>query len=294
MVPGNHTVLSCALASAILTLPGVLAAQDSPSTVQVLRNIEYAKPAGRSLKLDLYIPKSVAKPMPVVMWVHGGGWREGTKDIPMVLPLVPLGFAVASIDYRLSQEAKFPAQIYDCKAAVRWLRQHGPEYGLDPGRIGAAGASAGGHLVALLGTTGDDASLDGPEGSAGVSSRVQAVCDFFGPTNLTDLGSEYSKSQVNLVANLLGGSINQNWDEARAASPIFHVDRNSAPFFIAHGDSDPVVPLEQSEELNAALKSAGVPSTLYVVKGGGHGFDDPAAFGGAVAFLQKYLRVSPR
>lgn len=268
----------------------MIPAQETDLSVEAIRNIEYARPEGFSLKMDLYIPKGVARPMPVVMWIHGGGWREGSKAMPMVLPLVPLGFAVASIDYRLSQTAIFPAQIYDCKAAVRWLRVHAAEHGFDPNRIAVAGASAGGHLAALLGTTARHRELEGDEGNPGVSSRVQAVIDLFGPTNLTDLSREYSISQTNVIAELLGGSIYSSWANAQAASPVLYVDKFSSPFYIAHGDADPVVPMEQSVELDSALKKAGVPSTLYIVKGGGHGFNDPVAFAGVVNFLGRYLK----
>jgi acetyl esterase/lipase len=288
-------ISSYACAAVALGLPALLSAQDTtaPSPVETVRNIEYARPNGFSLKLDLYIPGGVLKPMPVVMWVHGGGWCEGNKNIPMMLPLVQLGFAVASIDYRLSQQAIFPAQIYDCKAAVRWLRANASRYGFDPNRIGAAGASAGGHLVALLGTTADRPEMEGEEGNPGVSSAVQAVCDFFGPTDFTDLGPSYSASPTTLIARLLGGSIDDKMEEAKAASPVLFVDAHSAPFYIAHGDQDRVVPLQQSVELDAALRKAGVPSTLYIVKGGGHGFNDPAAFAGAALFFRRYLQIPP-
>jgi acetyl esterase/lipase len=283
--------MAAALAFSIST---PLRAQDAmallnSSSIQTVKNLEYAKPNGHPLALDLYIPKGVAKPMPVVLWVHGGGWMEGNKDIPWILPLAPLGFAVASIDYRLVPYALWPAQIYDCKAAVRWLRSHASDYGIDPNRIGAVGASAGGQLVALLGLTANNPELEGNEGVTGVSSAVQAVCDFFGPTNFTDLGREYSLSSTNFVAGLLGGPIVKNWDEARRASPVNYVSAQACPFFVAHGDRDRIVPIEQSQELVAALKKAGVPCTFYVARGGGHGFRDPAAFADAVAFLEKYL-----
>jgi acetyl esterase/lipase len=279
--------------AAFLALAGSSRAQDVPlDTLTISRDVEYAKVGARSLKLDIYVPKAVAKPMPVVIWIHGGGWRMGTKDAPMVLPLTQLGFAVVSIDYRLSQEAIFPAQIYDCKAAVRWVRAHATQYGFDPNRIGAAGASAGGHLVALLGTTSSPDVLEGDEGNPGVSSAVQAVCDFFGPTDFTDLGPAFSAGTDNLVAELLGGAIDKNRALARQASPVFHVNAQSAPFYIGQGDADTVVPVAQSIELDAVLKKAGVPSTLYIVKGGGHMFYDAAAFQVAVDFLRHYLHVT--
>ena len=260
-------------------------------SVQIVRDIEYAKPNGQSLRMDLYIPKAAAKPMPVVLWVHGGGWHNGNKSGPIILPLLGKGMAVASINYRLTPDGIFPDQIFDCKAAVRWLRAKGGAYGLDPNRIGAAGASAGGHLVALLGTTADNPSLEGNEGVTGVSSSVQAVCDFFGPTNLTDMDTQFLKSPMNPVAHLLGGPIVDKWTLAQQASPVFYVTPKSAPFFIIQGDADQTVPPEQSTQLEAALKKANVPSTLYMVKGGRHGVRDAVAFGQAEAFLQHYLKV---
>jgi acetyl esterase/lipase len=294
-VLNSYRGLSVATMAAILTLPRVpLMAQsgEDAGSVNVHRDIEYAAVDGQSLKLDLYIPKGVAKPMPVVIWVHGGAWREGSKRIPMVLPLVPLGFAVASIDYRLTQEAVFPAQIYDCKAAVRWVRAHAADYGFDPNHIGAVGASAGGMLVALLGTTADVPALEGNEGNLGVSSAVQVVCDFFGPTDFTNLTANYTEWQTNIVGELLGGSARENRAKARMASPVAYVNAQACPFYIVHGDKDRVVPMEQSIEFYNVLRKAGVPATLYTVKGGGHGFNDPLAFAGAASFLEQYLRGS--
>jgi acetyl esterase/lipase len=292
-VPNPSLLLNYTLAAVLAGLPLPSSAQDANGAIETHKDIIYAQVGAHSLKLDLYIPKGVARPMPVVMWVHGGGWRMGNKDIPWIMPLVPLGFAVASIDYRLSQEAIWPAQIHDCKAAVRWLRKNGPDYGLDPNRIGAVGASAGGQLVALLGTTADHPELEGTEGSPGVSSAVQAVCDFFGPTNFTDLSRDYDVSQTNFVAELLGGPIVKKWAEAQSASPVFYVSSRACPFFIAHGDQDKIVPVEQSIEFADALKKAGVPTTLIIVKGGGHGFNDPPTFAAAFAFLQRVLQVKP-
>lgn len=267
-------------------------APSSPPWTKVA-NIEYAKVGDKSLTLDLYLPKNAAKPMPVVMWVHGGGWHAGSKESVGVLSLVPLGFAVASINYRFSQEAVFPAQIYDCKAAVRWLRAHAPEYGFNPDKIGAAGDSAGGHLVALLGTTARNKDLEGDEGNPGISSQVQAVGDYYGPTNFVvgpDNPFPTNKNTLDLVTGLLGGS---DPAKAREASPLFYVTAQACPFYIVHGDRDPTVPLQQSIDLNAALQKAGVPSTLYIVKGGGHGFNDPTSAHALVDFFRKYLQSAP-
>ena len=148
------------------------------------RDLVYAKTPQRELALDLYIPDGATKP-PLIVWVHGGAWRAGSKAKPPALWMLERGYAVASISYRLSQQAVFPAQIHDCKAAIRWLRAHASKYGYDAERIGAWGASAGGHLVALLGTSSGVKELEGDLGYNDQSSRVQAVVDYFGPTDVT-------------------------------------------------------------------------------------------------------------
>lgn len=282
----------------LLLLLVPLRAQFSPfANTTLQRDIIYAAPGGEPLKLDLCLPDS-DKPVPLVIWVHGGGWMAGDKmmaaAVPLTARLLNAKIAVASINYRFSNVAKFPAQLYDCKAAVRWLRANAVTYGIDPNRIAVAGDSAGGHLVALLGTTADRPELEGDEGNPGVSSRVVAVCDFFGPTDFPDWNKGNPKPQAyedanDPIAKLIGGKIADNLDKARAASPIYYVDAKSSPFYILHGDADDTVPIAQSEMLNEALQKAGVPSTLYVVHGEGHEFKSPAAFDHAFAFLRHYL-----
>ncbi len=266
--------------------------------VTIKPDLVYATADGASLKLDLYLPSATRGPMPLVIWVHGGGWMNGDKLMAAAVPLMPLllkdGIAVASINYRFSREALFPAQLYDCKAAVRWLRANASTYGIDPNKIAAAGDSAGGHLVALLGTTIDRPELEGDEGNPGVSSRVTAVCDFFGPTDFAD----WNKGNPNPaafenpddpIAKLIGGTIADHLHQARAASPITYVSAKACPFYILHGNTDTVVPLAQSEMLYQALQKVGVPSSLYVVHGEGHEFKSPEAFQQAFAFLKQYL-----
>src|SRR5205085_12369694 len=138
--------------------------------------------------LDLYVPEKVQKPLPLLIWIHGGAWMSGSKDSPSpALQFTAKGYAVAQVGYRLSQDAKFPAQIHDCKAAVRWLRANAQKYNLDPNKFAAWGASAGGHLVALLGTTGAAAELEGHVSDLKESSRVQAVVDWCGPTDFLEM-----------------------------------------------------------------------------------------------------------
>lgn len=247
---------------------------------RVLRDLEYVPGGHERQKLDLYLPsETISEPLALIIWVHGGAWMSGSKDYCPARPLLEQGYAVASINYRLSQHALFPAQIQDCKAAVRWLRAHASEYELDPKRFGAWGASAGGHLVALLGTTGDVEEFDVGE-NLDQSSRVQAVCDFFGPTNFAKMSAFPSEMNHDAPdspeSKLIGGPVQKMPDEVRQADPITYVTKDDPPFLIVHGDMDPVVPHNQSELLLVALEKAKVPVTLYTVKDGGHGgFQDP-------------------
>ena len=183
----------------------------------IAKDLVYAKVDGRELKLDVYWDETAEGTMPLIVCVHGGGWTEGSKDWCPALRMVKSGYVAASINYRLSQHAPFPAQIHDCKAAIRWLRAHAKDYHIDPKRIGVWGGSAGGHLVALLGTTGGNKELEGSVGgNMEQSSRVQAVCDFFGPTDLFDFYKDKENRHYDytttVVDRLLGRSRNRkNW-----------------------------------------------------------------------------------
>jgi len=266
------------------------------SKLTVQRDIEYVPGGHERQKLDLYIPKA-ADPngrRPLLVWVHGGAWLGGSKQFCPALRFAHQGYAVASLNYRLSQHATFPAQIEDCKAAIRWLRANAGLYGYDPNRIGVWGASAGGHLVALLGTTGEVKEFDvGP--NLGVSSRVQAVCDFFGPTDFAKMSSFWSTMKHDAPdspeAKLIGGPIRENPDKVRKANPITYVTKDDPPFLIVHGDKDPLVPHNQSELLRDALQQAEVSVTFHTVKGGGHGgFRDPEVDRLVGEFFQQHLR----
>lgn len=255
----------------LLTLP------QGAGDADVVRDVEYGTGGGRSLKMHLVRPKSPpGEPMPVVVYVHGGGWRGGSRDggIRPLSRLAGRGYFGATIEYRLSGEAPFPAQIEDCKAAIRFLRSKAKDYGIDPDRIGVWGPSAGGHLVALLGTSGDVKELEGKGGSAESSSRVQAVVDWFGPTDFLKMGkNKIDHDAANSPESLLvGGPIQENKEKVAAANPITYVTKDDPPFLIMHGDKDDLVPLGQSELLHAALQKAGVDSKLHVVRGAGHGF----------------------
>ena len=239
---------------------------DSPQAAVTLKDVSYG-PHERN-KLDLTVPKA-DKPLPLVVWVHGGGWEFGDKAANPATLLVAKGYAVASINYRYSKQAVFPAQLHDCKAAVRYLRDNAKKYNLNPDAFGAWGASAGGHLAALLGTTGDVP--ESGDTKSKTSSRVSAVCDWFGPTDLSKLAPDGGASSP--ITKLLGGTPTAKAKAklAEQANPIAHISKGDAAFLTFHGDKDALVPLSQSEILHEALTKAGIESELVVLKGANHG-----------------------
>jgi acetyl esterase/lipase len=272
-----------------------------------MADLEYGRADGKPLLLDLYLPLNPpAGKVPLVVWVHGGGWSAGSRRNPPALPLLKHGFAVASVEYRLSQEAKFPAQIEDCKAALRWLRANAGTYNIDPDHVGIWGSSAGGHLVAMLGATGGVSALDGAnKDNADQSSKLQAVCDWFGPTDFLQMDTQAAgKGQFlhsapdSPESHLIGGPITDNPAKVAAASPLTYINAKAAkgegkdlpPFLIMHGDKDPLVPYAQSELLRDALQKAGADVTLQIIPGAGHGFRGTEPADTVVAFFEKHLK----
>jgi acetyl esterase/lipase len=251
----------------------------APDDVEVRRDVVFGTGGGRDLTMHIVLPKDVSdSPRPAYVWIHGGGWQGGTKDggIQQVTPLVRSGFVGATIEYRLTGEAPFPAQIEDCKCAIRYLRAHAETYNIDPDRIAVGGSSAGGHLVALVGTSGGVKDLEGNGGWPDQSSRVQAVLDLYGPTDfkqfVTTKGYEGHNRDGSPESKLLGGGeVLANPDGIQRVNPITYIDKDDPPFLIIHGDSDRTVPPNQSEALHAALQAAGVTSTLHIIPGAGHG-----------------------
>lgn len=241
-----------------------------PARVRRQTDIEYTRAGGEPLRLDLYTPENAAGLLPVLVWIHGGSWRWGHKGYCSVAHLATNGFAVVSIDYRLTGVAKFPAQLDDCRAAVRWVREHGAAYGLDGNRIAAYGASAGGHLAALVGLTG------GPPNGTN-TARVQAVCAYYPPTDLDQLVTARWARRATWasVGKLLGGPLDHNRDRAAVASPMRYVHAGAPPFFFMHSTDDWLVPMAQSEQLHTALQRVGVESTHVPVPGNRHGIDAP-------------------
>jgi acetyl esterase/lipase len=261
-------------------------------SVEIVKDVVYGKGGGRDLKLHLIKPKEKSDaPMPVLVWVHGGGWQAGNKDsgIPRSVAFAQRGYFCASIEYRLSQEAVFPAQIEDCKCAIRFLRSKAKEYNIDPERIGVWGASAGGHLVALLGTSAHVKELEGKGGHEQFPSHVNCVCDFCGPTDLIKIMGD-SKGASGPVAKLLGGLPSDKKDLAALANPITHVTKKCPPMLLVHGDKDTLVPLDQSKLLEAALKNAGVTVRLFVAENQGHAITGPEVSDVVSAFFDRHLK----
>ena len=266
-----------------------------PDITRILRDLEYVPGGHERQKLDLYLPQQGegSAALPLIVWVHGGAWLGGNKNSCPAAQFLKDGFAAASINYRLSQHAIFPAQIEDCKAAIRFLRANAGKYNIDPNHIGVWGASAGGHLVALLGTTGDVNDFDkGP--NLQFSSKVQAVCDFFGPTDFTKMSAFESIMDHDVPdapeAKLIGGPVQENKEACKRANPITYISKNDPPFLICHGDKDNLVPINQSVLLYEALKKAGVDVTFHTVEGGGHGFRDPEVDKMVLEFFTKHLK----
>jgi len=251
-----------------------------PANVQVQKNIQFADLSSGPLKLDIYTPKTFAGKLPVIVWLYGGGWEMGSKDFCPIAYMAAQNIAIVSINYRLSGVAPYPAQIFDCKGAVRWLRANADKYHLDADHIGVFGASAGGHLAALLGTTAGNAELEGDVGgNLNFSSRVQAICAFYPPTDLDLLVTNVADraSAKTMVGKLLGGPLNQNLDKAALASPLRFVSKDSAPCFLLHGETDSLVPIQQSEVFYGGLKKAGVEAHFVAVPNKGHGIIAPPA-----------------
>lgn len=245
-------------------------------------DIPYAGSDNPRQMLDLVLPESPTSkdPLPVIAFIHGGGWRKGSRasGIAKIAPFVRSGrFAGVTIGYRLSDEVKWPAQIHDCKAAIRWIRANAAEHNFDPDLICVFGTSAGGHLVAMLGVTGDVQELEGDLGHhTDKSSRVAGVIDFFGPANFLSMNDAPGKMDHDAPDSpeslLIGAPIQEHREKTLAACPVSYVTSDDAPILIMHGSKDPLVPYEQSVEFEKLLREAGVSVTLVKVVDAGHGF----------------------
>lgn len=271
-------------------------------------DVVYATPWGfRPLMLDIVVPKG-AGPHPLVVYIHGGAWAAGSTKISnpiyrkmdFVNRLVKAGFAVASINYRFSKEAQFPAQLHDCKAAIRFLRKHAKVFGVDAKRFASFGDSAGGHLASFVGLTGKNKELEGDVGVTKGSSAVQAVVNWFGPTRFLTMAKEKlaleswgnSDAADSAESLLVGGAIQKNKAKTKAASPITYVHKGSPPTLLQYGDTDRLVPLAQGQALYDAMRAKGCKVTLQVIKGADHcfwGVETTPVVDDMISFLQSTI-----
>ena len=288
----RHTIFLLLLAVALPAQQREEPPFELPAAVEVERDLVYARYGDRELKLDLYRPAAGNGPFAGIVFIHGGGWSAGNKNAfrRQAATLAAKGFVGACISYRLSGEAAYPAALHDSKAAVRWLRANAAKYKINPGKIAAAGGSAGGHLVALLGTTAGLSKLEGDGGNAGVSSAVQAVAAFNPVLDLRAAARLPANAQ-GPVQQFLGGPYDQMPGAYVEASPITHVTKHSTPFLLLHGTTDSTVPYQQSVEMREALQAAGVRVELYSAEGAVHGFfNRPPHFQPTLERMEQFFR----
>lgn len=278
-------LLGMALLSAAEPAPATPAVFDRPGFT-VCRDVTYATVGAKPLLLDVYMPEKPTAGLPTVVWVHGGGWVSGNKDKCPVKDLVYQGYVVASINYRLATTAKFPAQIADCKGAIRFLRANARTYAVDPKRIGIVGSSAGGYLAAFAGTTGGVKAFEGDVGgNLDQSSQVQCAIDDCGPI---DLLKTYPDAASKYIAGLLGGPPAERKELAIQANPVTHITPKTPPFLILHGTRDAMIPLEQGQLFCDALKAAGT-TVVFTTNNRGH----PAfEFKTVAAFFDAHLKTA--
>ena len=258
----------CILGS--LFIAGEISAADSQH-----KDVVYATTNEQALLLDVYRPDSQEK-KPLLVWVHGGAWRSGSKNQVPVTHLVNRGFVIASVDYRLSPVAKFPANVHDIKASIRFLRANSQRYGIDQEQIFIAGNSAGGHLAALVGVSNGVKQLEGKVGDhLSESSDVHGIVSFYGASNLQTILSQSTPHglsvRVPALELLLGGQPDEKPELAKLASPVTHVDPTDPPLLLIHGDQDPQMPISQAHELHGRYKKLKLPVEFTVIHGGVHG-----------------------
>lgn len=277
-------------------VPLLVAPKEVPAGIEETKDLEYGNVNGRALQLDLYRPKELMHPVPALIFIHGGGWYKGNRQDyrAYVIDFALRGYVTATISYRLADEAKFPAQVEDAKCAVRWIRANAAKYGIDPKKIAVIGGSAGGHLSLMVGTTAGMKNLEGTGGNAATSSAVQAVVDFYGPTDLT---TELGKTS-DIVKRFFGATYDEKKDAYELASPLLHVDKSDPPTLVLHGTVDELVPVEQSDRIVAAFKAAGVPVEYERLEGWPHTMDMAKSVNAycqqqIAAFLKKHLPVEP-
>lgn len=255
----------------LLTAPAGLRAQEKE--VQVEQGLVYGKAGTTELKLNLAMPKEGDGPFPAIVCIHGGGWRGGKRESlnDVTHLFARKGYVAVTVSYRLVPDAKFPAQIQDCKAAVRWLRANAKKYHTDPEHIGAVGFSAGGHLCCLLGVTDKKDGLEGDGGNADQSSRVQAVVSYFGPTDLCE--KTWGKDlEEKVLAPFVGAAFDEKPELYKKVSPVTYVNKGAPPFLFFHGSKDTLVAPRHSRVMCDKLQAAGGSAKVVIMDGEGHGW----------------------
>jgi len=272
----SKTYLSagCLLVLILAGTMGPAAQAAEPAEIEYHEDVIYGAGGGAPLKLDWARPKQFTEPLPAIIFIHGGGWAHGDKKIHRdeAQAVAKLGYFSATIGYRLAPQHRFPAQVEDCKCAIRYLRANAEELGLDPNRIGAIGFSAGAHLVMMLATTEPEDGLEGKGGWQDRSSAIQAGVSFFGPTNLQ---SPYPDASRPLVEQFLNSTVQKDPDLFAKASPITYVDAGDPPLLLYQGTKDKLVPFDQASQMVQALTEAGAPGRVEFLLGAGHGWGEP-------------------
>ncbi len=241
-----------------------------PDDVKEYKDIVYKTIDSTKLKLDIYYSKNISKPAPLLVFIHGGAWKKGDKHdyLHYLVDYAKKGYVTATVQYRFTNKAKFPAQILDVNAAVIWLKQHADEYHINNKEVAVIGGSAGGHLALLVGYASDVPEFKDRDDSL-FSSRVQAVVNFYGPSDLT---TEYAQN-VSSVNNLIGKSYDEAPEIYKEASPVTYITSDDPPTLIFHGTIDELVPVEQSDSLTKRLEKAGVPVEYHRLEGWPHTLD---------------------
>ena len=298
--------LVCGLSLWALLGPGSRPAEAWPATtddrraVEVVRSydVSYAHVGDQDLKLDLVRPKQGNGPFPVIVVIHGGAWRAGDKaqHRDLLDRFASHGYVAVSPQYRFCPKEIFPAQVLDVKAAVRWLKTHAAEYQIDPARIGAMGFSAGGHLALMLGLTDADDGLDRDVPADAPTTQVQAVVNYFGPTDLA--ANDIPAISRPLLRDFLGGSAEEKPELAQQASPLKYVTSDDPPVLTFQGTRDPLVPYSQALKLADAITSVQGKGRVELLLGGGHGNDwgtpeIERTFEQTLAFFDSILKKQP-
>lgn len=243
-----------------------------PDTIEVANDIEYGRVGDRALKLDLYRPKETRGRVPGLIFIHGGGWSSGDKSVYKIYcqRFAEKGYVAASIGYRLSKEAPFPAAVQDAKCAVRWLRANAELYSVDPDKIAVLGGSAGGHLSMMVGYVSDDSELEGEGGHADTSSVVQAVVNFYGPTDLTVPFAHDKDVVINFLSKKKYADAPELYTRA---SPLSYLTKDDPPTLILHGTTDDIVPIDQADKLAGKLAELDIPYVYDRLEGWPHSMD---------------------